>query len=241
MSVTLAEARLCANHMLSRLSDEHYAPLCNKLERVQLSVKQVLHDRNHPIAYVYFPCNAAMSNIVAFEDGTVIEVGTVGNEGFSAPELLARASQATETSICQIEGHSMRMSARDYLKAIEGNTPLRHISECYLQGYLSQVSQTAACNRRHTLESRFARWLLLTHDRVQGREFMLTQEFLADMLGVNRPSVSLAAVAFQKNGLIRYRRGHMTILDRAKLEAVSCECYACVRAQFNRVLDTPYS
>lgn len=240
MSVTLAEARLCANHMLSRLSDEHYAPLCDKLERVQTSAKQLLHERNHPIPYVYFPCNAAMSNMVAFEDGTVIEVGTVGNEGFNAPELLARASVATETSICQIAGHSMRMKSGDYLQAIEGNTPLRHVSECYLQGYLSQVSQTAACNRRHTLESRFARWLLLTHDRVQGREFMLTQEFLADMLGVNRPSVSVAAAAFQKDGLIHYRRGHMSILDRAKLEAVSCECYACVNAQFKRVLGTPY-
>lgn len=240
MSVTLAEARLCTNHMLARLCDEHYAPLCGKLDRVETSVKQVLHERHRPISYVYFPCNAAISNMVFFEDGSGTEVGTVGNEGFNTVELLAHASAATETSVCQIAGHSLRMTARDFLEAIDGPTPLRHISECYLQGYLSQVSQTAACNRRHTLESRFARWLLVTHDRVQGREFLLTQEFVADMLGVQRPSVSLVAAAFQRDGLIRYRRGHMKILHRAQLEKISCECYACVRTHFKRVLDMPY-
>ena len=240
MSVTLTEARLCANHMLSRLSDEHYEPLCAKLDRVETSLKQTLHTRNSPISYVYFPCNATLSNMVYFEDGSAVEVGTVGNEGFNAVELLARASAATETSVCQIEGHSLRMTAHNYLQAIDGNTPLRHVSECYLQGYLTQVSQTAACNRKHSLDARFARWLLATHDRVQGRDFVLTQEFLADMLGVHRPSVSIVAAAFQKNGIIEYTRGQMKILDRGKLEALSCECYACVRDQFKRVLDIPY-
>jgi len=240
MSVTLAEARLCANHMLARLPDEHYAPLCAKLDRVETRLKQVLHERNEPIDHVYFPCSATVSNIVFFKDGSAVEVGTVGNEGFNAVALLARASTATETSVCQIAGHSLRMKRQDYLDAIDGNTPLRHVSECYLQGYLSFVSQAAACNRKHPLEARFARWLLATHDRVQGREFLLTQEFLADMLGVQRPSVSFAAAAFQKNGLIQYTRGHMKILDRAGLEAVSCECYACVRDQFKRVLAVPY-
>lgn len=240
MSVTLAEARLSANHMLARLSDEHYAPLCAKLDKVETRLKQVLHKRNEPIDYIYFPCSAALSNLVFFEDGSAIEVGTVGNEGCNAVELLARASVATETSICQIEGQSLRMKRQDYLEAIDGNTPLRHVSECYLQGYLSYVSQAAACNRKHTVEARFARWLLATHDRMQGHAFLLTQEFLADMLGVHRPSVSIVAAAFQKNGFIQYTRGHMKILDRAGLEAVSCECYACVRAQFKRVLDVPY-
>lgn len=240
MAITLAEARLGANHMLAHLSDEHFAQLCTKLDRVHLEVKQVLHERNAPISYVYFPSNAALSNLVFFADGSAVEVGTVGNEGFNAVELLARASAATETCICQVEGHSLRMTARDYLQAIDGPTPLRHVSECYLQAYLSQVSQTAACNRKHMLEARMARWLLITHDRVQGREFTLTQEFLADMLGVHRPSISLIAAAFQDDGIIQYARGHMKILDRTKLEALSCECYTCVRAQFKRVLGAPY-
>ncbi|GIZ50453.1 Crp/Fnr family transcriptional regulator [Noviherbaspirillum aridicola] len=240
MPVTLSEARLCANQMLARLSDEHFQPLCGKLEKVDTRIKQVLHERNRPISHVYFPCNAAISNMIFFEDGSAIEVGTVGNEGFNAVELVAHASVATETSICQIEGHSLRMTSGDYLAAIDGDTPLRHFSECYLQGYLSQVSQSVACNRRHSLDARFARWLLVTHDRVQGNEFLLTQEFLADMLGVQRPSVSLVAAAFQGDGLIRYRRGRMKILDRARLEALSCECYACVSAQFRRVLGMPY-
>lgn len=240
MSVTLTEARLCANHMLARLTDEHFEPLCGKLERVNTRVKQVLHERNHPISHVYFPCNATLSNMVYFEDGSAVEVGTVGNEGFNSVELLARASVATETSVCQIEGHSLRMTAQDYMQAVDGKTPLRHVSECYMQGYLAHVSQTAACNRRHSLEARLARWLLATHDRVQGRDFLLTQEFLADMLGVHRPSVSMVSAVFQKDGLIQYTRGRMKILDRGKLEAISCECYACVRDQFKRVLNVPY-
>lgn len=240
MSVTLMEARLCVNHLLARLSDEDVEPLCPKLALVHNTPKQVLHERNAPIPFVYFPCSSAISNMIFFEDGTAVEVGTVGNEGVSGIELLARASVATETSICQIEGNSLRMAASDFADAIDGTTPLRRVCECYLQGYLSQVSQSVACNRKHTLGARFARWLLVTHDRVQGNEFRLTQEFLGEMLGVQRPSVSLVAAEFQKEGLIRYARGHMKIMDRSRLEALSCECYASVRTQFKRVLGLPY-
>lgn len=240
MSLTLAETRLCANHMLARLSDEHLEPLCARLDKVDTALKQVLHERDAPIRHVYFPCNAALSNMIFLEDGSAVEVGTVGNEGFNAVELLANASVATETSICQIAGRSLRMSASDYKAAIDGPTPLRHVCECYLQGYLSQLSQSVACNRKHSLEGRFARWLLVTHDRVQGNEFLLTQEFLSDMLGVRRPSVSQVASEFQDKGLIGYSRGHMKILDRGRLERISCECYACVRKQFKRVLGIPY-
>ncbi|HYD95305.1 MAG TPA: Crp/Fnr family transcriptional regulator [Noviherbaspirillum sp.] len=240
MSVTLIEARGCANHLLARLSDKDFEPLCSQLVLVHTAQKQVLHERNGPIRFVYFPCSCAMSNMIFFEDGTAVEVGTVGNEGVSGIELLARASVATETSICQVEGKSLRMEAGEFAKAIDGRTPLRRVSECYLQGYLSQVSQSVACNRKHSLEARFARWLLVTHDRVLGNEFCLTQEFLGDMLGVQRPSVSLVAAEFQKEGLIQYARGHIKILDRERLEATSCECYAAVRAQFKRVLGLSY-
>jgi len=125
-------------------------------------------------------------------------------------------------------------------EAIKGISPLRHVAECYLQGYLAQLSQSVACNRKHSLEGRFARWMLVTHDRVKGQEFILTHEFLADMLGAQRPSVSVVAAGFQKDGVLQYSRGHVQILHRAKLEAQACECYAHVRQQFKRVLGVPY-
>lgn len=166
MSVTLGEARLHSNHLLAKLSDEHLTSICPMLKRVSLKPKDVLHNQNVSIPYVYFPSTSALSNLLFLNDGSAVEVGTVGNEGFSAVELLAGASVSTETCICQIAGESLRMAADDFRTAIEGSTPLRHVSNCYLQGYLARLSQSAACNRKHPLEARFARWLLLTHDRV---------------------------------------------------------------------------
>jgi CRP-like cAMP-binding protein len=240
MPVTLNEARLCPNRLLARLSDEHMQALCPLLERVHTDVKDVLHERNQAIDHVHFPYTCSLSNLIILLDGTAIEVGTVGNEGFSGVELLANASAATETCICQIEGESLRMTGRDFQEAVKGSSPLRRIGNCYLQTYLAALSQSVACNRKHSLEARFARWLLITHDRVQGQDFTLTHEFLADMLGAQRPSVSVVAAAFQKAGILQYSRGHVKILDRAQLEATACECYECIREQFERVLGVPH-
>jgi CRP-like cAMP-binding protein len=240
MAVTLGEARLYSNHLLTKLSDEQLELLCPMLERIHTDIKYLVHERNKSIPFVYFPHTAALSNLIFLADGSAVEVGTVGNEGFSGVELLAGATLATETCVCQIEGLSLRMKTADFLAALKGSSPLSHFAECYFQGYLVQVSQSAACNRKHSLEERFARWMLLTHDRVQGQEFVLTHEYLADMLGCHRPSVSVVAAAFQKAGVLQYSRGHVRILDRARLEAQSCECYAYVRQQFKRVLGVPY-
>ena len=240
MAVSVSEARLYTNHLLARLSDEHLEPLCPYLEKVHSHVKDLAHERNSTIPHVYFPSTSAFSNLIYMEDGSAIEVGTVGNEGFSGVELLAGASMATETCVCQIEGDSLKMRKEDFVTALRECGPLRRVAECYLQGYLAQLSQSVACNRKHSLEARFARWMLVTHDRVRGQEFFLTHEFLADMLGAQRPSVSVVAAAFQKAGVLQYSRGHVRIIDRARLEADACECYACVRQQFSRVLNVPY-
>lgn len=241
MSVTLSEARLFGNHLLERLSDKQYEPLLSKLEIVQSKLKDVLYERNEPIPFVFFSSSAIYSNMIYMQDGAAIEVGTVGNEGFTPVELIMGATHATETAVCQVEGKGMRMTLDDFRDAVDGPTPLRHLCECYGQAYLSQVSQSVACNRLHHVEARFARWLLITHDRVQGNDFYLTQEFIAIMLGVHRPSVSVIAAEFQKEGVIQYNRGHMKILDRAQLEAKSCECYGAVRSQFKRLLGISYS
>jgi len=236
MAITLGEARLYTNHILARLSDEHLEALCPSLEKVHSHLKELAHERNGVIPHVYFPSTSAFSNLIYLEDGSAIEVGTVGNEGFSGVELLVGASLATETCVCQIEGYSLKIKKDDFVNALSECEALRHLADCYLQGYLAQLSQLVACNRKHSLEARFARWMLVTHDRVRGQEFFLTHEFLAEMLGAQRPSVSVVAAAFQKAGVLQYSRGHVKILDRARLEADACECYACVRQQFKRVL-----
>jgi hypothetical protein len=240
MSLTLSEARLCPNHLLARLTDEQLQALVPRLKLVHNCIKEVIYERNQRISHVHFPCSCALSNILFLEDGAAVEVATVGNEGFSAVEVLVGATLATDSCVCQIAGKSLRMEVGDFRDAVHGITPLRHVAECYCQAYLSSVSQSVACNRRHTVEARFARWLLITHDRVHGDEFYLTQEFLADMLGTQRPTVSNVAAAFQNDGMIEYRRGHMRILNRAALEQTACECYATVRGQFKRLLGQRY-
>jgi CRP-like cAMP-binding protein len=140
---------------------------------------------------------------------------------------------------CQIPGEALKLPLARFREATDGKTALRDLVYRYLQAYLAQVSQSVACNRLHTTEERFAKWLLMNHDRVFGDEIQITQEFLASMLGVHRPSVSLIARSFQQLGLIRYSRGVVTILDREALEEASCECYAAVRKQFERALGKP--
>ena len=236
MSITLAQGRQSRNLLLAKLTEEELRPLLPLLEFVETKVKEVLARQGNPIEYVYFPSAGACSCIVYLEDGSGVEVGTIGNEGFTNIEMLFDATLATETVVCQIAGTSLRMHANDFRSVLDTSPALTQLLKCSGQAYLAQVSQSVACNRLHSTDMRFARWLLVTHDRVEGDEFALTQEFLANMLGVHRPSVSVVAGLFQQAGIIRYSRGHMTIVDRARLEESSCECYAAVRGQFERLL-----
>jgi hypothetical protein len=154
MAVTLGEARPYSNHLLVKLSEEQLEPLCPMLERIHTNIKYLVHERKSIIPYVYFPHTAALSNLIYLADGSAVEIGTVGNEGFSGVELLAGATLATETCVCQIERHSLRMKTADFLEALKESSPLRHFADCYFQGYLAQVSQSVTCNRKHSLEER---------------------------------------------------------------------------------------
>jgi CRP-like cAMP-binding protein len=223
--------------LLNKLTDEELKPLLPLLEMVSTGIKDVLYRQGEPIRFVYFPCTAAQSCLVTMEDGFGIEVATMGNEGFTGVRLLLSATLATETIVCQIAGNNLRMNVDDFRAIVKEHARLLELLHCAAQAYLTQISQSVACNRLHNVNMRFARWLLVTHDRVQGDKFHLTQEFMASMLGVHRPSVSLVANEFQQAGIIRYSRGHMHILDRDKLEESACECYAKVRGQFERLLD----
>lgn len=239
MAITLAQARTCQSHILSKLSDEQLAPLLLLLDVVETKVKDVLYEQGASIHYVYFPCNSAHSCMVHMEDGTAIEIGTTGNESFTGVELLLDAKVAVEMAICQIPGRNLRMNTDDFKSAVNSHPAFRNLLQRSAQGYLVQVSQSVACNRLHSVDKRFARWMLMSHDRVQSDEFPMTQEFIASMLGVHRPSVSLVAGLFQQAGIIKYSRGKLRIVDRARLEEASCECYATVRKQFDRLLDAP--
>jgi len=235
MFAPLHAERQYGNLLLDVLSNDEYRELSPSLQMVDMHAADVIGQRGSVLTHVYFPIASAFSVLASLSDGSAVEVGTIGREGFVGIETLAGGEQWTETTICQIGGKSLRMPVADFNRSIGGDTALRRIAQRYLLLYLSLVSQSVACNRLHTIEARFARWILMTHDRVDGNEFNLTQQFLADMLGVQRPSVSLVASSFQHAGLIRYHRGHMEILDRQGLEGACCECYAVVKEQFNRL------
>lgn len=226
----------CSNFLLSRLPANEYQALKEHLEWIPTPLQFVFYRRDQPIDYVYFPLSGEHSVLAIMEDGSSVEVGTIGNEGFSTIEILTGSELALETVVCQIPGETLKMPRARFMEAIESQKTLRHLAYRYLQAYLAQVSQSVACNRLHTTEERFAKWMLMNHDRVPGDEIQITQEYLAAMLGVHRPSVSLIARNFQRLGLIKYSRGVVTVLDRGGIEEASCECYAAVKKQFERAL-----
>lgn len=231
-----ASPKECSNFLLSKLPEHEYQALKPHFEFIATPLKFTLYRRDQPIEHVYFPLSGEHSVLAIMENGGAVEVGTVGNEGFSTLEALTGSERALETVVCQIPGESLKMPVARFMEAIEGKTALRRLAYRYLQAYLAQVSQSVACNRLHTTEERFAKWMLMNHDRVPEDEIHITQEFLADMLGVHRPSISLIARDFQRLGLIKYSRGVVTILDRQGIEEASCECYAVVKKQFERAL-----
>ena len=207
---------------------------------VSLESKQILLTGGDRIDTVYFPENAVVSLLVTMNDGTAVEVANVGNEGivgvsaFLGVDILG----ARESYQVEVPGQARAMDVATFVKAA-GRDPLRSLVERYIEAQFIQVAQRMACVALHSIPERCSRWLLLTHDRVGDREFPLTQEFLAQMLGVRRASVSVAAGALQNAGLIRYTRGRVTILDREGLEDAACECYGIIRGEFERLLPLP--
>jgi CRP-like cAMP-binding protein len=225
-----------ANHLLALLPGSDRERLLSRAESCTLRRGQMLYKMNGPISHVYFLQGGMVSLVRTTVDGDSIEVGTIGNEGMvGAPVFLAVEHSPTET-MCQVAGEAVRMSVAEFKRMLEASHPLQRLLQHYTQALMNQMSQSVVCNRAHAVEQRIARWLLMTHDRVGADEFLLTQQFLAQMLGVHRPSVSIAAGILQKAGLIRYARGRITVLDRPGLENASCECYAVVRQEFERLL-----
>ncbi len=224
------------NRLLESLPPDLRERLLPRLDRVQFAFKQIFYDVNQPITAVYFPISGVVSLVTITEDGGIVEVATVGNEGMVGIPLLLGAESTPGRAFVQVPGEGWRMEAAEFRAQLQRDDRLRDHLGRYTQSLFDQIAQSAACNRLHSINERCARWLLMTHDRVGRDEFPLTQEFLAQMLGVRRASVNAAASFLQRAGFIRYSRGVITILDRAGLESASCECYRILRDEFERLL-----
>jgi CRP-like cAMP-binding protein len=210
--------------------------LTTEIEPVELDLGQVIAESNEPFRHVYFPETAVFSIISRMAEGAV-EVGTVGNEGMAGVAVFLDTGACVNETVAQIPGTSGRIESARFVDGAATRPGLRRLLNRYIEAFLTQVAQTAACNRLHGIEARCARWLLMTHDRVgEAERFPLTQEYLAIMLGVRRGGVSLAAAALRDAGLIRYSRGAIEVVDRAGLERSACECYGIVRRHFDRLL-----
>jgi CRP-like cAMP-binding protein len=227
------------NRILEALATAERTRLSEQMTPVALPIKTVLFEPGQEIDAVYFPLDGVVSLVTALEDGAIVEVATVGNEGIVGVPLLSGGSLAVR-AISQVEGRALRMQAGAFLAELDRNGPMSKLVRRYLQALFGQISQAAACNRLHSNEERLSRWLLMSHDRVGVDEFAITHEFLGQMLGSRRATVTLSAGILQAAGLIRYHRGQVTIVDRAGLEGVSCECYGVIKDELDRVIqDAP--
>lgn len=217
------------NQLLSALPPEDYQRLLPHLQPVELSIRQVLYTTGDPIEYVYFPDQALVSLVTVMNDGTTVEIAVVGKEGMVGIEVFLGNAVASVDAIVQANNGVMQMSAIALKAEFERGGMLQKLLLRYMQTLFVQVSQGAACYRRHTIEERLARWLLIASDRLESNRLELTQDFISQMLGTRRAGITIAANALQKAKLIHYHRGKIMILDRARLEAASCECYQLIK------------
>lgn len=225
------------NLLLQRMRPEHRERLLAEAQPVELTFKQMLHEQDQPVTQVWFPEHGVASMVMELsEHGDTVETGTVGREGFVGLPVFFRAPIATSRCFIQVAGAGYRLEASRFSALLAEMPDLEGLLMGFANAFMTMISQTAACNRIHVVEARLARWLLMTHDRVDSDEFPLTQEFLAQMLGVRRPAVSIAGATLQRAGLIRYTRGKISVVDRQGLEEAACECYRHVKRVYDRTL-----
>jgi CRP-like cAMP-binding protein len=236
-AVKPTEGDLKQNALLAGLNPFQAGDVMESGKVVVLETPDPIYAAGLQIRYVYFPIDAVLSVVTHMTDGASIEVGTVGREGVSAIPLLLGATTSANESYCQVPGRAVVISSEHFQRLLNAsNSEFGRVLNRFLQAYVNMLGQLAACNGRHSVYERCARWLLLTHDRVNSDRISLTHEYLSMMLGARRSGVTAAAAVLQFEGLISYSRGHIDILDRAGLEAATCECYAVAREQFGPLL-----
>ena len=226
------------NHLLDALPADDYDRIASHLELVPMELGDVLYESGAKLRYVYFPTTSIISLLYVLEDGASAEIAVVGNEGILGISLFMGGETTPSRAVVQSAGHAFRLSAGLLKAEFSRFGPTMHLLLRYTQALITQMAKTAVCNRHHSVDQQLCRWLLLSLDRLASNELSMTQELIANMLGVRREGVTEAAGKLQDAGLIRYSRGRITVLDRPGLEARSCECYQVVKAEFDRLL--PY-
>ena len=224
------------NHLLAALPEAEWQRLRPHLEPVEMPLGQVLYESGRPMGHVYFPTTAIVSLLYVMENGASAEIAVVGCEGVVGITLFLGGGTTPSRGVVQSAGMGVRLNAQRIKDEFNLSGPVMHLLLRYTQALISQMVQTAACNRHHSLDQQLCSWLLLSLDRLQGNDLVMTQELIANMLGVRREGVTEAALKLQAAGLIRYARGHITVLDRKGLEHRTCECYAVVKHEYDRLL-----
>jgi CRP-like cAMP-binding protein len=224
------------NQLLAALPADEYGRWRPQLEWVSMPLGQVLCESGVTMSHVYFPTDAIVSLLYVMEGGASAEIAVVGHEGVVGISLFMGGGSTPSRAVVQSAGQGWRLSGAAMQEAFNRSHPVMHLMLRYTQALITQMAQTAVCNRHHLLDQQLCRWLLLSLDRLPGNELRMTQELIANMLGVRREGVTEAALRLQRDGLIRYARGHIQVLDRPALEARTCECYAVVRKEYARLL-----
>jgi len=227
------------NRLLDLLGPNDLEQLRPHLQPLKFEYKQALYEPNRPIEWVHFPVTGVASLVNTMADGSAVEVGTIGNEGMVGLPIVLGDQVDPSSAYVQVPGSGLRLRASILEEKLSSSSSMRRVMLHYAHAFFSQIMQSAACAHFHSLDQRCCRWLLMTHDRVQSDEFLLTQEFLGMMLGVRRSSVTEAARSLKNKKIIDYRRGHVTVLDRPGLERISCECYDVSKREFDRLLGSP--
>jgi CRP-like cAMP-binding protein len=224
------------NHLLASLPPDDWARIAPLLEAVDLPLGQVLYESGNKMTHVYFPTTAIVSLLYVLENGSSAEIAVVGHEGVVGISLFMGGETTPSRAVVQSAGKGYRLRGPWIKEEFARSGPVMHLMLRYTQALITQMAQTAVCNRHHTLDQQLCRWLLLSLDRLKGDDLVMTQELIANMLGVRREGVTEAAVKLQKLKLIRYTRGRITVLDRTGLEERVCECYAVVKKEYDRLL-----
>jgi len=224
------------NQLLAALPAAEWKRWELHLERVELPLGKVLYEPGGKLEYVFFPTTAIISLLYVMENGASAEIAVVGREGLLGISLFMGGQSTPSRAVVQSAGEGMQFPAALIQSEFNSSPPVMHLLLSYTQALITQMAQTAVCNRHHSLDQQLCRWLLMSMDRLSGNELVMTQELIANMLGVRREGVTEAALKLQNAGLIRYSRGHINILDRKGLEARTCECYAVVKKEYDRLL-----